>query len=115
MKEVAKFLQTVFSGYQPLVDEVGEKFYWELGREDDPVPVITYTIRDIGGRNKDVKSYEVGIRCYHETMDQTADLQLLVEEALKGESRARYVGAESGVTEPPESEGFIELTYNIKL
>lgn len=114
MTEASDKIQEILTNNTAVTAIVGDKIYWELGKDGDDVPLINYTITQELGPSKDRNNYSAVIRCFGGDMLASANINTAVQAAMKAANQT-FQGAQSGLTDDEQREAVILINYNINL
>lgn len=89
--------------------------FWELAKESQKTPFITFRLSENKRISKDTDgTYDLEVFCFGKTLMAAAELSDLAKIALENANH-RYNGGVSGYTDDQAREGYIKLNFNFNL
>lgn len=115
MKQAAEHIGTLLS--LPAINAVvGDDVFWELADADTVAPFLTYSVKAGGKITKEgLRNYEVAVRVFTSTLNKSAEIGDVVNEAITANSRWKDQGIQTGYIDAEAKEAYLELTYTFKL
>ena len=115
MKQAAEHIGTLLS--LPAINAVvGDDVYWELADAATVAPFLTYSVKAGAKITKEgIRNYEVAVRVFTPTLNTSAEIGDVVNQAITANSNWREQGVQTGYIDAEAKEAYLELTYTFKL
>jgi len=115
MKQAAEHIGTLLS--LPAINAVvDDDVYWELADAETVAPFLTYSVKAGAKITKEgIRNYEVAVRVFTPTLNTSAEIGDVVNQAITANSNWREQGVQTGYIDAEAKEAYLELTYTFKL